>query len=55
MAFYRRVGDVPPKRHTRHRRQDGGLYYEELGAGGAACEDPGYAWTWSACDTEGQP
>jgi homogentisate 1,2-dioxygenase len=24
------VGDVPPKRHTQHRRSDGGLYYEEL-------------------------
>src|SRR5688572_12950436 len=30
MAFYRRVGEVPPKRHTQHRRPDGGLYYEEL-------------------------
>ena len=30
MAYYRRVGDVPPKRHTQHRRADGGLYYEEL-------------------------
>lgn len=30
MAYYRRVGDVPPKRHTQHRRPDGGLYYEEL-------------------------
>ena len=30
MAHYRRVGDVPPKRHTQHRRPDGGLYYEEL-------------------------
>lgn len=30
MAYYRRVGDVPPKRHTQHRRGDGGLYYEEL-------------------------
>jgi homogentisate 1,2-dioxygenase len=30
MAFYRRVGDVPPKRHTQHRRPDGGLYAEEL-------------------------
>ncbi len=30
MAYYRRVGDVPPKRHTQHRTPDGGLYYEEL-------------------------
>jgi homogentisate 1,2-dioxygenase len=30
MAFYRSVGSVPPKRHTQHRRPDGGLYAEEL-------------------------
>jgi len=30
MGFYRSVGDVPPKRHTQHRRPDGGLYAEEL-------------------------
>lgn len=30
MAFYRQTGDIPPKRHTQHRRPDGGLYYEEL-------------------------
>lgn len=30
MAHYRRVGEVPHKRHTQHRRPDGGLYYEEL-------------------------
>src|SRR5580658_10042955 len=30
MAFYRCVGDIPPKRHTQHRRPDGGLYAEEL-------------------------
>ncbi len=30
MAFYRQLGDVPPKRHTQHRRPDGGLYAEEL-------------------------
>jgi homogentisate 1,2-dioxygenase len=30
MAYYRRIGDVPPKRHTQHRRSDGGLYAEEL-------------------------
>ena len=30
MAFYRQVGDVPRKRHTQHRRPDGGLYAEEL-------------------------
>jgi homogentisate 1,2-dioxygenase len=30
MAYYRRVGEVPPKRHTQFRRPDGGLYSEEL-------------------------
>ena len=30
MAYYRSVGAVPPKRHTQHRRPDGGLYSEEL-------------------------
>ncbi|MDQ2749292.1 MAG: homogentisate 1,2-dioxygenase [Actinomycetota bacterium] len=30
MAYYQRHGSVPPKRHTQHRRPDGGLYYEEL-------------------------
>src|SRR3954468_11285386 len=30
MAFYRQVGEIPPKRHTQFRRPDGGLYYEEL-------------------------
>lgn len=30
MAYYRRVGSVPPKRHTQHPTPDGGLYYEEL-------------------------
>jgi homogentisate 1,2-dioxygenase len=30
MAYYRLLGEVPPKRHTQHRRPDGGLYYEEL-------------------------
>ncbi len=30
MAYYRRVGEIPPKRHTQHRRPDGGLYSEEL-------------------------
>jgi homogentisate 1,2-dioxygenase len=30
MAHYRLLGDVPPKRHTQHRRPSGGLYYEEL-------------------------
>lgn len=30
MTFYRRVGHVPPKRHTQHRDEDGRLYYEEL-------------------------
>lgn len=30
MAHYRRIGEVPPKRHIQHRGPDGGLYYEEL-------------------------
>ena len=30
MAYYRQVGEVPPKRHTQHRDADGRLYYEEL-------------------------
>jgi homogentisate 1,2-dioxygenase len=30
MAHYRTAGSVPRKRHTQHRRPDGGLYYEEL-------------------------
>ncbi|PXY22243.1 homogentisate 1,2-dioxygenase [Prauserella muralis] len=30
MAYYRQVGTVPPKRHTQHRNDEGGLYYEEL-------------------------
>lgn len=30
MAYYRHLGSIPPKRHTQHRRPDGGLYYEQL-------------------------
>jgi homogentisate 1,2-dioxygenase len=30
VAYYRRVGAVPPKRHTQHRTPEGSLYYEEL-------------------------
>ncbi|GAB2573696.1 homogentisate 1,2-dioxygenase domain-containing protein [Kribbella endophytica] len=30
MAYYRQVGQVPPKRHTQFRNPDGALYYEEL-------------------------
>jgi homogentisate 1,2-dioxygenase len=30
MAYYRRLGDVPPKRHTQFRNAQGGLRYEEL-------------------------
>src|SRR2546423_14941496 len=30
MPYYRRVGEVPPKRHTQFRQPDGGLYAEEL-------------------------
>jgi homogentisate 1,2-dioxygenase len=30
MPYYRRVGEVPPKRHTQFRAADGSLYAEEL-------------------------
>src|SRR5437588_6404753 len=30
MPYYRRVGEVPPKRHTQFRTPGGGLYAEEL-------------------------
>ena len=30
MPYYRQVGEVPPKRHTRFRQPDGSLYAEEL-------------------------
>jgi len=30
MAYYRRCGDVPAKRHTQFRAAGGGLHYEEL-------------------------
>jgi homogentisate 1,2-dioxygenase len=30
VPYYRSAGAVPRKRHTQHRRPDGGLYYEEL-------------------------
>ncbi|MGH3939992.1 MAG: homogentisate 1,2-dioxygenase [Pseudonocardiaceae bacterium] len=30
MPYYRRVGDIPSKRHTQHRTPAGALYYEEL-------------------------
>jgi homogentisate 1,2-dioxygenase len=30
MAFYARVGEIPPKRHTQFRQPDGTLYAEEL-------------------------
>jgi homogentisate 1,2-dioxygenase len=30
MAYYRRHGSIPPKRHTAHRDADGRLYFEEL-------------------------
>jgi homogentisate 1,2-dioxygenase len=30
MPYYRRVGEVPPKRHTQFRAPDGSLYAEEL-------------------------
>ncbi|MDJ0394164.1 homogentisate 1,2-dioxygenase [Rhodococcus sp. G-MC3] len=30
MAYYRHVGNIPPKRHTQHRGPSGELYMEEL-------------------------
>ncbi len=30
MAYYHRLGEVPPKRHTQFRQPDGSLYKEEL-------------------------
>src|SRR3954447_15573726 len=30
MPFYRRVGEIPPKRHTQFRQPDGSLFAEEL-------------------------
>ena len=30
MAYYHRLGDIPPKRHTQFRQPDGSLYAEEL-------------------------
>ena len=30
MPYYRRVGEIPPKRHTQFRSPQGGLYAEEL-------------------------
>jgi len=30
MAYYRQVGEVPQKRHTQFRKDDGTLHYEEL-------------------------
>ena len=39
MAHYQQRGSIPPKRHTQHRRADGGLAYEELmGAEGFASD-----------------
>ncbi|MFT7363611.1 MAG: homogentisate 1,2-dioxygenase, partial [Algoriphagus sp.] len=30
MAYYHRLGTIPPKRHTQFRQPDGSLYKEEL-------------------------
>ena len=30
MAYYHRLGNIPPKRHTQFRQPDGSLYKEEL-------------------------
>lgn len=30
MPIYQQLGTIPPKRHTQFRKNDGGLYYEEL-------------------------
>ncbi len=33
MAFYRQLGNIPPKRHTQHRDESGNLYFEADGRG----------------------
>ena len=30
MPFYHKLGEIPPKRHTQFRKNDGSLYYEQL-------------------------
>ena len=30
MPFYHKLGEIPPKRHTQFRKEDGSLYYEQL-------------------------
>ncbi|QMU63434.1 MAG: homogentisate 1,2-dioxygenase [Flavobacteriaceae bacterium] len=30
MPFYYKLGNIPPKRHTQFRKEDGSLYYEQL-------------------------
>ena len=30
MPFYHKLGEIPKKRHTIFKKQDGGLYYEQL-------------------------
>ena len=30
MAYYHKLGEIPPKRHTQFRQPDGSLYFEEL-------------------------
>ena len=30
MPFYHRLGEIPPKRHTVFRKEDGGIHYEHL-------------------------
>src|SRR5262245_56551757 len=30
MAYYRQIGEIPQKRHTQFRKDDGTLHYEEL-------------------------
>ena len=30
MAFYQRAGKIPRKRHVQYRKENGGLYAEEL-------------------------
>jgi homogentisate 1,2-dioxygenase len=39
MPYYRSAGSIPRKRHTQHRRPDGGLYYEELVGEEGFCSD----------------
>ena len=63
MPYYRSIGDVPHKRHTQHRDENGDLYYEELmGEEGFSSDSSllyhrnipsaiadARVWTWATC------